>query len=53
MTLPLSAGVKRPAEVVPVADGVYEATYVPVAEGPCTVEVKHANQQVPGRCVFE
>ncbi|GFN93495.1 filamin-a-like [Plakobranchus ocellatus] len=41
-------GVKRPAEVVPVADGVYEATYVPVAEGPCQVEVKHADQQVPG-----
>ncbi|RUS81267.1 hypothetical protein EGW08_010971 [Elysia chlorotica] len=41
-------GVRRPAEVVPVADGVFEATYVPVEEGPCTVEVKHADQQVPG-----
>uniref|UniRef100_A0A0B7BJW7 Calponin-homology (CH) domain-containing protein n=1 Tax=Arion vulgaris TaxID=1028688 RepID=A0A0B7BJW7_9EUPU len=41
-------GTKRPAELVPVDDGVYQATYVPVTEGPCQVEVKHANQNVPG-----
>ncbi|BFZ08117.1 hypothetical protein BsWGS_11156 [Bradybaena similaris] len=41
-------GVKRPADLVPVADGVYQATYVPTAEGPCQVEVKHAHQNVPG-----
>ncbi|XP_059165585.1 filamin-A-like isoform X3 [Physella acuta] len=40
-------GAKRPAQLVPVDDGIYEATYVPTAEGPCQVEVKHANQQVP------
>ena len=28
--------------------GVYAANYTPVAEGPMVVEVKHANQQVPG-----
>ncbi|CAG5133090.1 unnamed protein product, partial [Candidula unifasciata] len=41
-------GIKRPADLVPIADRVYQATYVPTVEGPCQVEVKHANQNVPG-----
>ncbi|XP_012939324.2 filamin-A-like [Aplysia californica] len=42
-----STGAKRPAQVTPVEDGIFNATYVPTAEGPCQVEVKYANQQVP------
>ncbi|BFZ10498.1 hypothetical protein BsWGS_13537 [Bradybaena similaris] len=42
-----NTGKKRPAEIVPVDEGVYQATYVPAAEGPCQVDVKYANQNVP------
>eukprot|EP00918_Siedleckia_nematoides_P105694 GHVU01230790.1.p1 GENE.GHVU01230790.1~~GHVU01230790.1.p1 ORF type:complete len:2480 (+),score=363.92 GHVU01230790.1:158-7597(+) len=41
-------GQKTPAQLVHVGDGVYDATYYPDVEGPCKVEVKCANQCVPG-----
>lgn len=39
----------QPAQLTPVAEGVVDATYYPVEEGPCKVDVKYANQHVPGR----
>lgn len=41
----------QPAQLTPVAEGVVDATYYPVEEGPCKVDVKYANQHVPGRSV--
>ncbi|XP_056000448.1 filamin-A-like isoform X18 [Ostrea edulis] len=38
----------QPAQLTPVAEGVVDATYYPVEEGPCKVDVKYANQHVPG-----
>ncbi|KAL3851735.1 hypothetical protein ACJMK2_015452 [Sinanodonta woodiana] len=40
-------GAVRPAEVVPVTEGKFQATYYPVEEGKCKVNVKYANQEVP------
>ncbi|KAK6175820.1 hypothetical protein SNE40_014207 [Patella caerulea] len=42
-------GIKRPADVMPIGDNKYQATYMPVEEGPCKVDVKYANQAVPQR----
>lgn len=42
----------QPAQLTPVAEGVVDATYYPVEEGPCKVDVKYANQHVPGRWVI-
>ncbi len=42
-------GKKKPAEVKPVGDGTYDCTYYPEKEGPCKVEVKYADKQIPGR----
>ncbi|XP_074644606.1 filamin-C-like isoform X4 [Tubulanus polymorphus] len=41
-------GKKKPAEVTPVGDGTYDCTYTPETEGPCKVEVKYADKQIPG-----
>ncbi|OWF45693.1 Filamin-A [Mizuhopecten yessoensis] len=41
-------GNKRPAELQPVSEGKVNATYFPQEEGKCKVEVKYADQQVPG-----
>jgi hypothetical protein len=41
--------VTRPAEVVPVEEGVFQATYLPTEEGKCKVDVKFAGQEVPKR----
>ncbi|KAL5013398.1 hypothetical protein ScPMuIL_007668 [Solemya velum] len=40
-------GVKKPADLVPVSEGVVEATYYPSEEGKCQVDVKYADKQVP------
>jgi filamin len=48
VTVTDKTGAKRPAQIVPIDDGVFEATYAPVSEGPCQVDVKYANQSVPG-----
>ncbi len=42
-------GRKIPDSVVPRPNqpGVYDVTYLPEHEGPCQIEVKQANQQVP------
>ncbi|XP_069142482.1 filamin-A-like isoform X9 [Argopecten irradians] len=43
-----SQGNKRPADIQPVSEGKVNATYYPQEEGKCKVEVKYADQQVPG-----
>ncbi|KAL4226921.1 hypothetical protein ACF0H5_014899 [Mactra antiquata] len=42
-----TTGRQQPADIIPVAEGKYECTYYPVAEGPCKVDVTYANQSVP------
>ncbi|XP_052780237.1 filamin-A-like isoform X2 [Mya arenaria] len=38
---------RQPADIVPVAEGVYECTYYPEDEGNCTVDVTFDNKPVP------
>ncbi|XP_076447622.1 filamin-A-like isoform X2 [Babylonia areolata] len=40
-------GAKQEAQIVPVEEGVYQATYVPPAEGKCKVDVKYGGKPVP------
>ncbi|KAL8582065.1 hypothetical protein ACOMHN_028046 [Nucella lapillus] len=40
-------GARCEAEIVPVEEGVYQATYVPSAEGKCKVNVKYGGKHVP------
>ncbi|XP_064632240.1 filamin-A-like isoform X7 [Lineus longissimus] len=40
-------GKKKPGHIKPVGDGTYECSYVPEVEGPCQVEVKYGDEQVP------
>ena len=35
--------------MVPVEEGLYEATYVPAAEGKCKLDVKYGGDSVPNR----
>ena len=35
--------------MVPVEEGVFQATYVPAAEGKCKVDVKYGGAEVPNR----
>ena len=43
-------GARKPIPVTQRATpaGVYDAVYIPEHEGPCKVEVRYANQHVPG-----
>ncbi|PVD25205.1 hypothetical protein C0Q70_15703 [Pomacea canaliculata] len=41
-------GATRPAEVVPVQEGIFQATYLAVAEGKCKIDVKYGGSEVPG-----
>ena len=46
-----STGARRPVEAVPrdgADQGVYDCVYYPQDEGRCKVEVRYANQHVPG-----
>ena len=45
-------GTPRPAEVVPVEEGVFQATYMPAAEGKCKVDVQYGGAEVPNRSVL-
>lgn len=47
--LHLFTGATRPAEVVPVQEGIFQATYLAVAEGKCKIDVKYGGSEVPGR----
>ncbi|KAL8615195.1 hypothetical protein ACOMHN_029211 [Nucella lapillus] len=40
-------GAPRPANVVPVEDGVYNVSYVPSTEGKCKVDVTYGGTEVP------
>ena len=42
-------GNKRPIKLEPIEEGKLKATYVPTEEGKCKIDVKYANQDVPGR----
>jgi len=42
----------KPVELEEVSDNMYQATYYPVKEGPCTFDVKYDNESVPGRYVL-
>lgn len=43
------SGKTRPAEIVPTAEGVYQATYLPTEEGKCKVDVKYGGKPVRNR----
>ncbi|KAK7101856.1 filamin-A-like isoform X2 [Littorina saxatilis] len=40
-------GATFPAEVVPVEEGLFQATYKPTAEGKCKVDVQYGGKEVP------
>ncbi|XP_076469743.1 LOW QUALITY PROTEIN: filamin-A-like [Babylonia areolata] len=40
-------GATRPANVVPVEEGVFQASYVPAEEGKCKVDVQYGGTEVP------
>ncbi|XP_041349933.1 filamin-A-like isoform X2 [Gigantopelta aegis] len=42
------AGNKKPIKLEPIEEGKFKATYVPTEEGKCKIDVKYANQEVPG-----
>ena len=42
------AGERRPVDIVPREDGLYDCVYHPQSEGKAKVEVRYANQHVPG-----
>ena len=44
-------GAKRPAQITPRGEGVYDCTYYPEVEGNIKVDVNYASQSVPGRWV--
>lgn len=43
------SGKPQKAKIVPVEEGVFNATYVPADEGKCKVDVKYGGQNVPNR----
>ena len=49
MSLPL--GVAEPISISDNGDGIHTVTYTPVKDGPYTVCVKYADQEVPRRSV--
>lgn len=42
-------GKKRPAQITPRGNGIYDCVYYPEVEGNIKIEVAYAAQKVPGR----
>lgn len=51
MELVLSPGVAEPLSVTDNGDGTHAVNYTPASDGPYTVCVKYADQEVPRRFV--
>ena len=45
----LGSGKKQPVQIQPVSEGLYEASYVPVNEGKCKLDVLYADKPVKNR----
>lgn len=52
-TFVCSAGAAEPISLVDNKDGSHTASYVPASDGPYTVSVKYADQEVPCRSVSQ
>lgn len=49
LVLPLCSGVVEPAEVVDNGDQTYTVNYVPTREGPYSINVLYADEEIPRR----
>lgn len=43
----IPVGQRRPVDIRPRGEGMYDCSYVPEVEGKAKVEVRYANQHVP------